>query len=739
MRLGGEIFVPKIPSYRITDIAEAIGPECEVREVGVRPGEKIHEEMITASDSLNTIDLGPYFAILPSTADDQTERFLKKHGGKLVEPGFCYNSGTNPDFSIGRGIARANSQTRRSNSRSLMSRNIPYGRQSICEADIAAVVDVLRSDFLTQGPAVPAFENALAKACNAKYGIASSSATSALHLACKALGVGPGHIVWTSPITFVASSNAALYCGAKVDFVDIDERTYNMCPEHLARKLEEAANAGALPKVVIPVHLAGQSCDMQAIHSAASKYGVRVIEDASHAVGGIYRSQPVGNLRISATSPFSAFNPVKIVTTGEGGLAMTNDPDLADLMRLDRSHGITRNPHKLTSQDQGGWYYEQQSLGFNYRMTDISAALGLSQLARLGEFIERRREIASIYDTALSDLPIKTPWQNPDAQSAWHLYIIRVSEGLLARDRRNIFEELREAGIGVNLHYIPVYLQPYYRDLGFEPGHCPNAEAYYSEAISLPIFPTMTNEEQEFVIETVTKGRCTVNLAIIPARGGSKRIPRKNVREFCGRPMICWPITTALASGLFDRVVVSTDDPEIAEVARQAGAETPFMRPVELSDDHTGTNDVVIHALEWAREQCWVVDAACCIYATAAFVSSQDILDARELLSSDCEFSFTAVRYAHPPQRGFFRSAKGAPELLQPEHQTTRTQDLEPIFHDAGQFYWGTREAWLEQRPFFGEKTRFIELPQWRACDIDRPEDWVMAERLFAATQELGE
>ena len=380
---------------------------------------------------------------------------------------------------------------------------IPYGRQSISEADIEAVADVLRSDFLTQGPTVPAFEQAVASYCGAAHAVAANSATSALHMACLALGVGPGDRVWTSPLTFVASSNAALYCGAQVDFVDVDERTYNMCPNKLAQKLDEAAKAGTLPKVVVPVHLAGQSCDMAAIHAAASRYGVRIVEDASHAIGGTYRSEPVGNCRFSDIAVFS-FHPVKIVTTGEGGMAMTNDAELAELMRLDRSHGITRDPAELQHDDVGPWYYEQQRLGFNYRMTDICAALGLSQMARIDLFLARRREIAAAYDDGFADLPVVTPWQHPDTLSAWHLYVILLDRRRVTRSHREVFDALRDAGIGVNLHYIPVYRQPYYRALGFGQGHCPNAEAYYAEAISLPMYPDLTDDEQREVVAAVS-------------------------------------------------------------------------------------------------------------------------------------------------------------------------------------------------------------------------------------------
>jgi len=381
---------------------------------------------------------------------------------------------------------------------------IPYGRQSISEADIEAVAEVLRSDFLTQGPVVPAFEEAVTALCGAAHGVAVNSATSALHLACLALGVGPGDRVWTSPLTFVASSNAALYCGADVDFIDVDERTYNLSPAKYEERLKQAADAGTLPKVVIPVHLAGQPCDMEAIHSAARQYGVRIIEDASHAIGGSYRGEPVGNCRFSDITVFS-FHPVKIVTTGEGGMAMTNNAELADLMRLDRSHGITRDPLLLQHPDEGPWYYEQHRLGFNYRMTDICAALGLNQLTRIDEFIERRRMIAATYNAAFASLPLVTPWQHPDTQSAWHLYIIRVDRNRTARSHREIVDALRGAGIGVNLHYIPVYRQPYYRDLGFGQGHCPNAEAYYAEAISLPMYPALTPEDQDLVIAEVAK------------------------------------------------------------------------------------------------------------------------------------------------------------------------------------------------------------------------------------------
>ncbi|WFP50625.1 UDP-4-amino-4,6-dideoxy-N-acetyl-beta-L-altrosamine transaminase [Methylomonas sp. EFPC3] len=379
---------------------------------------------------------------------------------------------------------------------------IPYGRQDISEADIQAVIDVLKSDFLTQGPAVPAFETAVSEYCGARHAIAVNSATSALHIACLALGVGPGDVVWTSPITFVASANCALYCGAKVDFVDIDPRTYNLSVAALEQKLQGAERDGKLPKVVIPVHLCGQSCEMAAIHALSEKYGFKIIEDASHAIGGKYRNQPIGNCRYADITVFS-FHPVKIITTAEGGMALTNDAELADKLALLRSHGITRDPAQMTHQADGPWYYQQIALGYNYRMTDIQAALGLSQLSRLDEFVANRQCLAARYDSLLSALPVEIPWQHPDNYSALHLYPIRIAEVVSAYSRLSVFEGLRAAGIGVNVHYIPVHLQPYYRRMGFQPGDFPEAERYYRAAISLPLYATLSEANQDRVIEAL--------------------------------------------------------------------------------------------------------------------------------------------------------------------------------------------------------------------------------------------
>lgn len=379
---------------------------------------------------------------------------------------------------------------------------IPYGRQQVTQADIDAVVAVLRSDFLTQGPVVPRFEQRLADYCGAAHALAVNSATSALHVACLALDVGAGDWVWTSPNTFVASANCALYCGAKVDFVDIDPRTYNMCPRALAAKLVIAERDKKLPKVVVVVHLSGQPCDLQSVHELAKRYGFRVVEDASHAIGGRYRGEPIGNCRYSDITVFS-FHPVKIVTTAEGGAACTNDPALAERLALFRSHGITRDPKLLTREPDGPWYYEQLVLGYNYRMTDMQAALGLSQFDRLDEYVKRRHEIAADYDRMLADLPVICPWQDPDGYSAFHLYVVRLKTAEIKRTHSQVFAALREAGIGVNLHYIPVHTQPYYQAMGFRKGQFPEAERYYDEAISLPMFPTLTASDQNTVVDAL--------------------------------------------------------------------------------------------------------------------------------------------------------------------------------------------------------------------------------------------
>ena len=381
---------------------------------------------------------------------------------------------------------------------------IPYGRQDIQQTDIDAVVDVLKSDFLTQGPVVPRFESAVAQKVGARHALAVNSATSALHIACLALGLGKEDWLWTSPNTFVASANCGLYCGAQVDFVDIDPRTYNLCPKELETKLEQAEQDGRLPKVVVAVHLCGQPCDMQAIHALGQRYGFRIIEDASHAIGGKYQDEHIGNGRYSDITVFS-FHPVKIITTAEGGVALTNDNALASRMNLLRSHGVTRDTELMTCDPDGPWYYQQVDLGYNYRMTELQAALGLSQLERLDDYVARRNALAERYDAALAELRVTTPWQHPDSYSGRHLYVIRLQRDRITPTHRQVFERLREQGIGVNLHYIPVHTQPYYRELGFASGDFPAAEAYYAEAISLPLFPSMTEVQQDEVVSAVVR------------------------------------------------------------------------------------------------------------------------------------------------------------------------------------------------------------------------------------------
>ncbi|RDE22570.1 UDP-4-amino-4,6-dideoxy-N-acetyl-beta-L-altrosamine transaminase [Motiliproteus coralliicola] len=381
---------------------------------------------------------------------------------------------------------------------------IPYGKQDISQDDIDAVVAVLKSDFLTQGPQVPAFEKAVADYCGAKHALAVNSATSALHIACLALGLGEGDWLWTTPITFVASANCGLYCGAQVDFIDINPRTYNLCADALEQKLIVAQANDCQPKVVVAVHLCGQPCEMEKIHRLSQRYGFRIIEDASHAIGGRYQDKPIGNGRYSDITIFS-FHPVKIVTTAEGGMVVTNDKALAEKMELLRSHGITRDPALMTHKPDGGWYYQQVELGFNYRMTELQAALGVSQMQRLDQFVAKRHQLATRYDQLLSELPVITPYQLANGYSGLHLYVVRLKTEQLKRSHREIFDELREAGIGVNLHYIPVHTQPYYKQLGFKQGDYPQAESYYSEAISLPMFPLLSEADQDRVIEVLTK------------------------------------------------------------------------------------------------------------------------------------------------------------------------------------------------------------------------------------------
>ena len=379
---------------------------------------------------------------------------------------------------------------------------IPYGKQTISEADIAVVVRVLQSDYLTQGSQVPAFESSLKNYCGAAHAVAVCNATAALHIACQALGLGKGDILWTTPITFVASANCALYCGATVDFVDIDPHTLNLSIPRLAEKLAAAQVSGCLPKIVIPVHLCGEPCDMAALHQLSQQYGFKIIEDASHAVGASYQGGKVGNCRYSDITVFS-FHPVKIITTAEGGACLTNSPELADTLARLRSHGITRNPDEMTHEPDGAWYYQQIELGYNYRMTELQAALGVSQMTRLDEFVARRHALAERYDALLADLPLTLPHRNPNNRSALHLYPVQVQPES-GKTRQQVFDYLRAHGIGANVHYIPVHTQPYYRQrFGFAHGDFPAAEAYYARAISLPLYFSLSEDEQDSVVATL--------------------------------------------------------------------------------------------------------------------------------------------------------------------------------------------------------------------------------------------
>jgi len=379
---------------------------------------------------------------------------------------------------------------------------IPYGKQDINQTDINSVIDVLQSDFLTQGPQVPLFEQMVSNYCSADYGVAVNSATSALHIACLSLGLGKGDLLWTSPNSFVASANCGLYCGAKVDFVDINLQTYNLSVEELEKKLIRAKQEDKLPKILIPVHFAGQSCDMKKIHSLSQEYGFKIIEDASHAIGGKYLDKPIGGCQYSDITVFS-FHPVKIITTAEGGLATTNDEKLAERMQLFRSHGVTRDAKLITNVSEGDWYYQQVDLGFNYRMTELQAALGISQMQRLDDFVAKRHILQKRYDLLLSIPLITRPFQDEDSYSALHLYPIQIDLNKVSKNREQVFDELREAGVGVNVHYIPIHTQPYYRKFGFKDGDFPNSENYYEAALSLPLYSGMSFQEQDKVVKSV--------------------------------------------------------------------------------------------------------------------------------------------------------------------------------------------------------------------------------------------
>tara|TARA_B110000008_G_C16917706_1_gene543388 strand:+ start:327 stop:1484 length:1158 start_codon:yes stop_codon:yes gene_type:complete len=381
---------------------------------------------------------------------------------------------------------------------------IPYGKHDIDQTDIDVVTQILKNEFLTQGKVVPEFEKRVSEYCGAKHGVATNSATSALHIACLALGLSEGDYLWTSPNTFVASANCGLYCGAKIDFVDIDPKTYNISPDSLEEKLIYAKKNGQLPKIIVPVHFSGQSCEMKAIHKLSLQYGFKILEDASHAIGGEYRNKAIGSCQYSDITVFS-FHPVKIITTGEGGMAVTNDDLLSKKMSMLRSHGITHDNNLMTQNSDGQWFYQQIDLGFNYRLTDIQAALGISQINRLEHYVEKRHKIALNYNKAFKELPLKTPYQHSDTKSSFHLYVIQLIENKQTLSKKDLFDRLRKLGIGVNLHYIPVHTQPYFKKFGFKLGDFPVAEKYYKNVISIPMYPTLQENQQNFVISSIKK------------------------------------------------------------------------------------------------------------------------------------------------------------------------------------------------------------------------------------------
>jgi UDP-4-amino-4,6-dideoxy-N-acetyl-beta-L-altrosamine transaminase len=380
--------------------------------------------------------------------------------------------------------------------------SIPYGRQEVTGKDVEAVVAVLKSSYLTQGPVVPEFEKTVSHHCKSKYAVATNSATSALHIACLALDLKSGDRLWTSPISFVASANCGICCGAEVDFVDIDPTTYNLSPQKLEEKLVQAEKIGKLPKIVVPVHMAGQSCEMEEIFKLGQKYGFNIIEDASHAIGGKYKGNSVGCGKYSDITIFS-FHPVKIITTAEGGMALTNKCRLAEKMARLRSHGITSTPELMTKPIDGAWYYEQIELGYNYRMTELQAVLGCSQMKRLDQYVKKRNKLAKNYDEQLAMLPISLPKIENDIYSSYHLYIIKIDNGSINISRKHVFDSMRKKGIGVQVHYIPIHTQPYYKSMGFKPNDFPNAMDYYKQAISIPLYPTLSNQDQDYVIESL--------------------------------------------------------------------------------------------------------------------------------------------------------------------------------------------------------------------------------------------
>ncbi len=598
---------------------------------------------------------------------------------------------------------------------------IPYGRQAIDKDDIDAVSQVLNSDYLTTGPEVGEFEQKFAKFVGAKYAVAVSNGTAGLHLACLAAGLTKGSELITTPITFAASANCALYCGAKPIFVDVKKEN-GLINEDL---IEERITSKT--KIIIPVHLGGLPCNMKRIRDIAVKHKLTVIEDACHALGSKYLGTKVGDCKYSDMSVFS-FHPVKHITTGEGGMITTNSKKLYEKLILLRSHGITRKSGELITKDEGLWFYEMQELGFNYRLTDFQCALGISQLAKVNKFIAKRIEVAKRYDIAFGDINGIEIINPPDGlKNTYHLYIIKTKD---KETRLKLFNHLKENGILCQVHYIPVYWHPYYQKLGYKKGICPIAEDFYDRIISIPIFFNLKNSEQIRVINTIEQFMSQKRiLAIIPARGGSKRIPRKNIKNFLGKPIISYAIKAALDSKIFDEVMVSTDDKEISDVAEKFGAKVPFLRSAKNSGDHSTTADVIEEVLSEYQKQGGVYNYACCIYPTAPFVTENNLKKALDLMiKNNADSVLPVIPFEFPIQRSFSINGSGSLKINSPKDMKKRTQDLAVQYHDAGQFYFFNVKSFMKSKYLFMEKTYPLILNMTEAQDIDNPDDWTIAE-----------
>lgn len=602
--------------------------------------------------------------------------------------------------------------------------NIPYGRQTINKADIKVVVDTLSSEYLTTGPKVKEFEEKFAKFVNVKYAVAVSSGTAALHLACLAAGLKKGDELITTPMTFAASANCALYCGAKPVFVDIKEEN-GLIDDRLIEK-----SITSKTKIIIPVHYGGLPCDLKKIKAVAKKHGLIVIEDACHALGSRYMGSKIGDCSYSDMAVFS-FHPVKHITTGEGGMITTNSKDLCEKLLLLRTHGITKDPEKLLNKNEGPWFYEMQKLGFNYRLTDFQCALGISQLNQINDFVEKRISIANKYNKAfLNDKNLEITKTPEGYKNAYHLYIIKVKDETI---RLNLFNYLKEKGILCQVHYIPVYWHPYYQKLGYKKGVCPIAEQFYNQIISIPIYPELGNIEQAKIIEMIESFLEQKKiLAIIPARGGSKRIPRKNIKDFLGYPIIKYSIDAAIKSGIFDEVMVSTDDEEIAKVAEKFGALVPFRRSAKNSGDYSATADVLEEVLLQYKKQGKEYDYAFCLYPAALFVTAEKLKNAfKTMIEANVDAALPVTPFSYPIKRSLKINNDGKIAMIWPENRNQRSQDLTQAYHDAGQFFCFRVKAFLAQKKAFIKNTVAIITPESEVQDIDNENDWKLAEIKF--------